>query len=74
MKTKPLAYAALAAVYVSLSAPAYAYLDAATGSMILQAVIGSVATAMVFGRTYLAKAKTFLTGGFSKKPQVSDVE
>jgi len=50
-------YVALAAVYASLSSPAFAYLDAATGSMILQAIIGGAATVAVFGRNYLAKVK-----------------
>ena len=47
----------LGAVYVSLSSPAFAYLDAATGSMILQAIIGGAATVAVFGRNYIAKVK-----------------
>lgn len=51
------AYVALAAVYASLSTPAFAYLDAATGSMILQAIIGGAATVAVFGRNYIAKVK-----------------
>ena len=59
------AYGALAATYVSLASPAFAYLDGATGSMILQATIGGIATAMVFGRMYIAKIKAFL---FRSKP------
>ena len=51
------AYVALGAVYLSLSSPASAYLDAATGSMILQAIIGGAATAAVVGRNYIAKLK-----------------
>ena len=62
MNHRHLSLAALGAVYVSLSSPAMAYLDAATGSMILQALIGGVATAAVFGRSYLAKVKTFFVG------------
>ncbi|HEY9091502.1 hypothetical protein [Parasphingorhabdus sp.] len=49
-----------------MAAPAFAYLDGATGSMILQALIGGTATAMVFGRSYIAKAKTFISGGSRK--------
>lgn len=60
----------LAALYLSMTSPAYAYLDGATGSMLLQAIIGGVATAMVFGRVYLAKFKAFFSrnaaGGQSK--------
>ena len=48
---------ALGVVYLSLSSPAFAYLDAATGSMILQAIIGGAATVAVFGRNYIAKVK-----------------
>ena len=55
------AYVALGAVYVSLSSPAFAYLDAATGSMILQAIIGGAATVMVFGRNYIARMKRLFT-------------
>ena len=51
------AYLALGAVYASLSSPAFASLDAATGSMILQAIIGGAATVAVFGRNYIAKLK-----------------
>lgn len=36
---------------------AYAYLDPGTGSMILQAVIGAIATGMFFARMYWEKFK-----------------
>jgi hypothetical protein len=65
--SKLIARGSLAVLYVSLASPAFAYLDGATGSMILQAMIGGVATAMVFGRMYIAKAKAFLFRG-SKTP------
>ena len=67
-----IAYAALAAVYLSLSSPALAYLDGATGSMILQALIGAAASAMLFGRVYLAKAKAFVTRPFSRADRTPD--
>jgi hypothetical protein len=60
------AYALLGLVYLSLSAPAHAYLDGATGSLILQALIGGAATAMMFGRIHLARAKAFVRRGFSR--------
>jgi hypothetical protein len=63
MRVPPTAHVALGVVYLSLSSPAFAYLDAATGSMILQAIIGGAATIMVFGRNYLAKMK----GLFARK-------
>jgi hypothetical protein len=37
----------LAAVFVCLSTPAFAYLDPGTGSMILQVIIGAIAAALV---------------------------
>ena len=72
MKQHIATYGALGAVYLSLSTPAAAYLDGATGSMILQAIIGGVATAMVFGRTYLAKAKALFTRKPSKTETTTD--
>jgi len=53
-------YLALGVVYLSLSTPAFAYLDGATGSMLLQAIIGGTATVAVVGRNYIAKAKQLL--------------
>lgn len=44
---------------LSISAPAHAYLDPATGSIILQAMIGAVAGATLFFRTSLYKVKSF---------------
>ena len=63
MSKKVLAYAAVGAVYLSLSSPAAAYLDGATASMILQALIGGAATAALYFRSYLAKAKNLFTRG-----------
>jgi len=64
MKKSATAYLALGAVYSSLSSPAFAYLDGATGSMILQAIIGGTATVAVVGRNYIAKIKQL----FARKP------
>jgi hypothetical protein len=50
-------FAGAALLLLSLASPAYAYLDGATGSMLLQAIIGGTATGMVLGRSYLAKIK-----------------
>lgn len=46
---------------LSLSAPAHAYLDPATGSIILQAVIGAVAGATLFFRTSLYRLKSLFS-------------
>lgn len=75
MQSRALSLGLLFAVYVSLSSPAYAYLDAATGSIILQAVIGAVATATLFARLYIAKIKAFFSRfGGSKPTGPSDTE
>ena len=67
MKSRFTAYAALGAVYVSLSSPAAAYLDGATGSMILQAIIGGGAAVAVFGRSYIPKIKQLFARKTTRK-------
>jgi len=51
-----LAYAFVAAT------PAFAYLDGATGSILLQALVGGLATTAVFGRTVIARIKSLFSG------------
>ena len=46
---------------LSLSAPAHAYIDPATGSIVLQAAIGAVAGATLFFRTSLYKVKALFS-------------
>lgn len=46
---------------LSLSAPAHAYLDPATGSIILQALLGAVAGATLFFRTSLYKVRALFS-------------
>jgi hypothetical protein len=48
-------------IFASLEAPALAYLDGATGSIILQATIGLVASWMVYYRAFREKARAFFT-------------
>jgi len=60
MNIRGLKYGFLFAVYVSLSAPAFAYLDGATGSILLQAAIGAVTTWLVYYRMFTTKAKAFI--------------
>ena len=43
----------------SAVAPAHAYLDPGTGSMMLQLMLGGVAGAMVVGKLYLRRATDF---------------
>jgi hypothetical protein len=62
----------LAVVYSSVAAPAFAYLDGATGSMILQAVVAGAATLLMFGRTQIARIKSFFVR--DKKAKTQDAE
>ena len=48
---------------MSLAAPAYAYLDAGTTSMILQMLIGSFFGALLAVRLYWRKLKSFFVRG-----------
>ena len=61
----------LVAVLVLLIAPgtAYAYLDPASGSMILQAVIGGVAAAALAFRFYWRRIATFFGFGGSDESE-----
>jgi|GEM_PF-3517248 len=61
----------LGAVYISLSSPALAYLDGATGSMILQVAIGGIATAMFYARLYSGKIKNFFRPGSADAQQIA---
>ncbi len=47
------------------SSPAHAYIDAATGSMILQVVLGGVAGGLVLAKLYWHRIKGYL--GFKTK-------
>lgn len=68
MKSKYIRWLALFSLYVSLSSPAYAYLDPATGSIILQAIVGAVGTALIYYRIGVAKVRGFLSRIFNRKP------
>ena len=47
-----------------VTAPAYAYLDPGTGSMLLQLLLGGVAGFLVIGKLYWARIKAF----FDRRP------
>ena len=68
MTERGLRYAFLFIVYGSLSSPAFAYLDGATGSIILQATIGLVTTWLVYYRMFTARAKAFVGRILGKAP------
>jgi hypothetical protein len=61
MKISITRLAILFAVYTALSSPAYAYLDPATGSIAVQAIIGTVATWIMYSRMFARKARTFFS-------------
>lgn len=56
-----LAIVLIATILVSIR-PAYAYLDPGTGSLILQGIIGTIAAAGFFLRSYLHKFWTMIRG------------
>ena len=48
--------------------PAWAYLDPGTGSMMLQLLLGGIAGALVVGKLYWYRFRTFVASRFSGKP------
>ena len=46
--------------WVTVSTPAYAYIDPGAGSIILQVLLGGVAGALVLGKLYLSQLKDLL--------------
>ena len=57
MKLFPVSAAML--LVAASATPAYAYLDAGTGSMILQLLLGGVAGLAMVGKLYWSNAKAF---------------
>jgi hypothetical protein len=53
-----------------LSSPAYAYLDPATGSIAIQALIGLFATWMMYSRMFAQKVRSF----FARRKEPSSSE
>ena len=60
--TRAMLFVVVALLVLDVNAPAWAYLDPGTGSMILQAVLGGIAGALVVGRLYWHKLKNFFRG------------
>ncbi len=48
-----------AAWWLSLSSSSYAYLDPGTGSILLQGLIGGIASGMFIARVYWAKVRDY---------------
>ncbi len=61
-------------IFGSLEAPAYAYLDGATGSIILQAAIGLFASWAVYYRTFRERARAFFARIGGKSPADTDAQ
>ena len=55
---------------ISYTSPVYAYLDPGTGSILLQGLIGGIATAMAFLSIYWQKVKAF----FGKEAADTDTD
>jgi uncharacterized membrane-anchored protein YitT (DUF2179 family) len=51
------------ALWFGSTGAAHAYLDPGTGSILLQAIIGGVASGLFITRIYWRKIKSFLGGG-----------
>ena len=58
---------ALVTVLALFSAPAHAYLDPSTGSMIVTAIVGLVASIGLAIRTYWYRLKSFFKGDRERK-------
>jgi hypothetical protein len=68
-KASPLLRAAIAAaVMLAWSAPAHAYLDPATGSVLLQGLLAGIAGLMVVLRLYWGRLKAFFRRCLGRQP------
>lgn len=74
MASRRLRLGILFLTWVSLSTPAFAYLDGATGSIILQALIGAVTTWLVYSRIAAAKVKSLFRRAMGKSDDRPDGE
>lgn len=52
---------------LATSAPAHAYLDPGTGSMILQGLLAGIAGALVVGKLYWLRLKQFFSSLFARQ-------
>lgn len=48
-------------LFAAGTAPAYAYLDPGTGSMVLQAILGGVAGVIIAGKLYWGRFKEWIS-------------
>ena len=59
MTTRATRLTSIFLIWAAMEAPAIAYLDGATGSILLQAAIGLFASWMVYFRLFKEKARSF---------------
>jgi hypothetical protein len=72
-RTQLISTVAIVAAGLCYAAPALAYMDPGTGSILLQGLIASIAGIMVVGRLYWQRIKHFFSGLTSSgKNEVSD--
>ena len=59
-------------ILIITTEPVYAYLDPGTGAMIVQLLLGGIAGALIVGKLYLHKIKSYFTHLFGYQPQDKD--
>lgn len=59
-------------ILIITTEPAYAYLDPGTGAMIIQLLLGGIAGALMVGKLYLHKIKSYFAHLFRHQPQDKD--
>lgn len=72
MNATAIRLSALFVLYASMASPAQAYLDPATGSIIIQAVIGAVGTWVVYSRLFMARTKAVFGNIFKRGQSAED--
>ena len=72
MKSRVARLTSIFLIFAAMEAPALAYLDGATGSIILQAAIGLFASWMVYSRAFREKARAFFGRIGNKAPANTD--
>ena len=74
MNTRAARLTSIFLIFAAMETPAFAYLDGATGSIMLQAAIGLFASVMVYYRLFKAKARSLLGRISGKGPAGTDSE
>jgi hypothetical protein len=64
----------ITALAVLASAPAYAYLDPGTGSILVQGLLAALAAASAAVAAFWSQIRRFLAGRRSPEPPVDDTE